>query len=87
MKFDVFKKVVGAIISIERIIDILDQINIDISNSDIYLYGVISDSLWDIYYTEDGIELLNEWLYSDSRDFTSVEDIYNELETKYSKNV
>ena len=27
MKFDVFKKVVGAIISIERVIDILDQIN------------------------------------------------------------
>ena len=87
MKFDVFKKVVGAIISIERVIDILDQINIDISNSDIYLYGVISDSLWDIYYTDDGIELLNEWLYSDNHDFTSVEDIYNELETKYSKNV
>ena len=81
-----FIDTVQAILSIDSFVDQLLNIGIDISDSAIFNYGIIADNLWKSYYTDEGVNAINAYLYED-RYYDSVEDLYNDLQLMYLKNV
>lgn len=81
-----FIDTVQAILSIDSFVDQLLNIGIDITNSAIFNYGIIADNLWKSYYTDEGVDVINAYLYEDKY-YDSVEDLYNDLQLMYLKNV
>lgn len=81
-----FIETVQAILSIDSFVDQLLNIGIDITDSAIFNYGIIADNLWKSYYTDEGVDVINAYLYEDKY-YDSVEDLYNDLQLMYLKNV
>jgi hypothetical protein len=81
-----FTDTVQAILSINSFVDQLLNIGIDITDSAIFNYGIIADNLWKSYYTDEGVDVINAYLYEDKY-YDSVEDLYNDLQLMYLKNV
>lgn len=81
-----FIETVQAILSIDSFVDRLLNIGIDITDSVIFNYGIIADNLWKSYYTDEGVDVINAYLYEDKY-YDSVEDLYNDLQLMYLKNV
>ena len=81
-----FIDTVQAILSIDSFVDQLVNVGVDITDSAIFNYGIIADNLWKLYYTDEGVDVINAYLYEDKY-YDSVEDLYNELQLMYLKNV
>lgn len=81
-----FIDTVQAILSIDSFVVQLLNIGIDITDSAIFNYGIIADNLWKSYYTDEGVDVINAYLYEDKY-YDSVEDLYNDLQLMYLKNV
>lgn len=81
-----FIDTVKAILNIDYFVSQLLNVGVDITDSAIFDYGIIADNLWKSYYTEEGVDLINAYLYEDKY-YDSVEDLYNDLQLMYLKNV
>ena len=81
-----FIDTVQAILSIDSFVDQLVNVGVDITDSAIFNYGIIADNLWKLYYTDEGVDVINAYLYEDKY-YDSVEDLYNDLQLMYLKNV
>ena len=81
-----FIDTVQAILSIDSFVDQLLNVGVDITDSAIFNYGIIADNLWKLYYTDEGVDVINAYLYEDKY-YDSVEDLYNDLQLMYLKNV
>lgn len=100
MKKDEFVKVIESIEKIERLIDDLYKIGIDITNSSIFEYGVISDTLWKHVYGQEGADWISWWLYERDRNkptesqcwdekvplsINTISGLYNFIEYNYNR--
>jgi hypothetical protein len=81
-----FIDTVQAILSIDSFVNQLLNVGVDITDSAIFNYGIIADILWKSYYTDEGVDVINAYLY-ENKYYDSVEDLYNDLQLMYLKNV
>lgn len=95
-----FIKVIESIEKIEKLIDDLYKVRVDITNSSVLEYGVISDTLWEYVYGQEGADWINWWLYERDRNkptesqcwdengplsINTVSELYNFIESNYSR--
>ena len=63
-----FIKCINAILELEKWCDDLYALDLDITNSKYFNYGVLADNLWLEAFGEEGLDWINWWLYE--RDIT-----------------
>lgn len=62
-----FKECINTILELEKWCDDLYALNVDITNSKYFNYGVLADSLWLEAFGEEGADWINWWLYERDR--------------------
>lgn len=94
MKETDFIECVNTINNIEKFVDNANKIGIDISNSIIFSYGILADKVWQAYYIEEGVDLINWYLYdrnigldSTQNSLDDLSELWENLEKNYRKNV
>lgn len=93
MKKEEFIKTINILTKIDDTITKLYDIGVDIVNSPLCDYGIIADILWTCIYGEEGMDIINWWLYEnvdkiitidgEDIDVTKVEDLYDFLNKYY----
>ena len=93
MKKEEFIKTINILTKIGDTITKLYDIGVDIVSSPLYDYGIIADILWTYIYGEEGMDIINWWLYEnvdkiitidgENIDVTKVEDLYDFLNKYY----
>lgn len=93
MKKEEFIKIINTITKIDDIITKLYDIGVDIVNSPLCDYVRIADTLWTYVYGDEGMDVINWWLYEsvdkiitidgENIDVTKVEDLYDFLNKYY----
>lgn len=100
MKESEFIKVIKSIEQIEKLVDDLYKIGIDVNNSPIFEYEVISDTLWKYAYGQEGADWIYWWLYERDRNkptesqccdengplsINTISELYNFIESNYNR--
>lgn len=93
MKKEEFIKTINILTKIDDTITKLYDIGVDIVSSPLCDYGIIADILWRYIYGEEGMDIINWWLYEsvdkiitidgEDIDVTKVEDLYDFLNKYY----
>lgn len=93
MKKEEFIKTINILTKIDDTITKLYDIGVDIISSPLCDYGIIADILWTYIYGEEGMDIINWWLYEnvdkiitingEDIDVTKVEDLYDFLNKYY----
>lgn len=93
MKKEEFIKTINILTKIDDTITKLYDIGVDIVSSPLCDYGIIADILWRYIYGEEGMDIINWWLYEnvdkiitidgENIDVTKVEDLYDFLNKYY----
>lgn len=93
MKKEEFIKTINILTKIDDTITKLYDIGVDIVSSPLCDYGRIADILWTYIYGEEGMDVINWWLYEnvdkiitidgENIDVTKVEDLYDFLNKYY----
>lgn len=100
MKEGEFIKVIKSIEQIEKLVDDLYKIGVDVNNSPIFEYEVISDTLWKYAYGQEGTDWIYWWLYERDRNkptesqcydengplsINTISELYNFIESNYNR--
>lgn len=93
MKKEEFIKIINTITKLDYTITKLYDIGVDIVNSPLCDYVRIADTLWTYVYGDEGMDVINWWLYEsvdkiitidgENIDVTKVEDLYDFLNKYY----
>ena len=75
-----FKECINAILELEKWCDDLYALDLDITNSKYFNYGVLADNLWLEAFGEEGMDWINWWLYERDRNIPTSEQCWNKNE-------
>lgn len=94
MKIKDFERAINAVRNLEKLVDSLNDLGIDIIESTFLEYGILADLTWLSNYGEEGTDLINWWLYEkadpiiytpdgDAVSISTIQELHEYLEKNY----